>query len=463
MEDERRPLVSGQTLKRPLKWLVIFCALLACTSGAMLGYDFGVTNSSLLPVTAYFQLSEWGQQLYVSSLTYAAFLGCGVGCWCADAKGRRTAMLFAGCLFFVGNGIITVAFSFTQLMIGRVVAGIAIGIVLVAEPLYTSEVVPTNSRGMLSSNVELSYGIGIFIGFVMGWLFGDLSDASSWRWMYGVSLWVPCIGIIGNVHVLPESPRWLFMNNRASEAQAVLDRLLHHPESQATYQALVAESERQRNEDYSSWTRMCFHHKMPSVMVTCTILAILSQATGISMVTYYSSNVFAYSGANRHQIHVCTVVVGVAKLSGITTSLMFVDVVGRRPLLLCSGTGMAVSMALLSLALHLHAGIPLAVLTMIFFAFFFELGFGNMLYVCVAEMFPNRFRAKGLFLGMRVARLTGAIITSVFLSLCGLITVEGLCFLFAMTSFFSIFFVFACIPEMKGIALEDAMEQGPCH
>merc|ERR1719316_1834084 len=97
---------------------------------------------------------------------------------------------------------------------------------LVTGPLYTAETSPARFRGMMSTNVEVSFNVGIVSGFVVSWIVSGLPDEQSWRWMMGISLIFPVISLIGVLFFIPESPRWLASKRRLREAEVVLHRLL---------------------------------------------------------------------------------------------------------------------------------------------------------------------------------------------------------------------------------------------
>merc|ERR1719198_888183 len=108
-----------------------------------------------------------------------------------------------------------------MLLAGRALAGTAVGMTLVTEPLYTAETSPARLRGRLSTNVEVSFNVGIVLGFVASWALSGLSDEMSWRWMMGISLVFPIVSLIGVFLVIPESPRWLASRNRLPQAGEV--------------------------------------------------------------------------------------------------------------------------------------------------------------------------------------------------------------------------------------------------
>ncbi|KAF8660068.1 hypothetical protein HU200_058031 [Digitaria exilis] len=107
------------------------------------------------------------------------------------------------------------------LMIGRLLAGIGIGFGVMIAPVYIAEISPAASRGSFTSFPEIFINLGILLGYISNYAFSGLPDHINWRVMLAVGI-LPSVSIAFALLVIPESPRWLVMQNRADEARAVL-------------------------------------------------------------------------------------------------------------------------------------------------------------------------------------------------------------------------------------------------
>jgi MFS family permease len=58
-------------------------------------------------------------------------------------------------IFFAGAILMGFATNYAFFMVGRFVAGISVGYVLMIAPVYTAEVSPATFRGLLSSFLEV--------------------------------------------------------------------------------------------------------------------------------------------------------------------------------------------------------------------------------------------------------------------------------------------------------------------
>lgn len=447
--NETDPLVDKGD-EEPLKTTAIITVFFACLSGLLLGYDVGVANGSLAPVAATFALGTKRKELYVGILNLCAMPGVLVGGWLADKWGRRRVIMLGAGLFLCGNATMTFASTYTQLIVGRSCAGFAVGITLVAEPLYTSEIAPQRLRGLLTTNVEVSFNIGIVLGFVASWAFHSLPDDVSWRWMIGASLWAPVVSLLGMAFIVPESPRWLAMQGRHEEASAALNEVLGPREAAAAMQSWKQET----SQDEMDWFTM---------LTTCPTawfafvgggVAFFSQATGIETVIYYSSVIFAEAGMSKDTIFAATISMGLCKVAAILVSGQFVDSVGRKPLLIISALGMAMSMFSLAFSFQSSSGEVGKVVPITSFVVFFSLGFGPIVYMLNTELYPTSCRSKGITLGMGIGRILSALVASSFLSLTDVLGFAGAFVLFGCMGILAAAFVTLCVTETKGTSLE---------
>ncbi|EQD30449.1 General substrate transporter, partial [mine drainage metagenome] len=107
----------------------------------------------------------------------------------------------------------------------RLVLGLAIGVLTFTAPMYLAEVSPERNRGAIVASYQLMITIGIFLAFLSDTAFSYSGD---WHWMLGI-IAIPGFLFLLGVLVLPDSPRWLMMNGRKSEAVEVLHRLRADP------------------------------------------------------------------------------------------------------------------------------------------------------------------------------------------------------------------------------------------
>uniref|UniRef100_I1R1R1 Major facilitator superfamily (MFS) profile domain-containing protein n=1 Tax=Oryza glaberrima TaxID=4538 RepID=I1R1R1_ORYGL len=278
--------------------------------------------------------------------------------------------------------------------------------------------------------------------------------------MFGVGA-VPPVLLAAGVLAMPESPRWLAMRGRHADARAVLARTSDSvAEAELRLEEIKhAAAAPPQEDDGGAWRELLLR---PTATVrrilTCVIgLQFFQQASGVNVVVLYSPVVFKKAGmASNTSVLAATVAVGVAKTCSILVATLFSDRLGRRPLLLASTGGMAVTLT--SLALTLCVASPSAasaVASVVAFVAAFSAGLGPMTAAYTAEVLPLRLRAQGASLGIAVNRLTCSVMSMTFISVADGITMAGCFFLYAGVAAAACVFVYARLPETRGRSLED--------
>lgn len=109
------------------------------------------------------------QESIVSMAVAGAIIGAAVGGWANDRFGRRTTILVADFLFFVGAVMMASAPNPALLIVGRVFVGL--GVASMTAPLYISEASPTRVRGALVSTNGFLITGGQFLSYLINLAF----------------------------------------------------------------------------------------------------------------------------------------------------------------------------------------------------------------------------------------------------------------------------------------------------
>ncbi|XP_044495764.1 probable polyol transporter 4 [Mangifera indica] len=446
------------------KQYVTACAIFASLNSVLLGYDVGVMSGAIIFMKEDLKISEVQQEVLVGILSIISLLGSLAGGKTSDVLGRKWTIALAAIVFQSGAATMALAPSFTVLMIGRLLTGVGIGFGVMIAPVYIAEISPSVTRGSLTSFPEISINIGILLGYISNYAFHGLPEHINWRIMLGVGI-LPSVFIGCALFVIPESPRWLVMQQRIDEARLVLTKI---NESERDVQERLAEIQQAAGSAHAeNYEGKAVWHEIinPTPAVKRMLIAgcgiqCFQQITGIDATVYYSPTIFKNAGIKSNsKLLAATVAVGFTKTLFILIAILLIDKVGRKPLLYVSTIGMTICLLVLSLSLTFmgtgHLGIGLAVLSVCGNVAFFSIGIGPICWVLSSEIFPLRLRAQASALGAVGSRVSSGVIAMSFLSLCRAITVGATFFIFSLISAASVAFVYTCVPETKGKSLEE--------
>jgi MFS family permease len=168
----------------------------------------------------------------------------------------------------------------------------------------------------------------------------------NWRWMLGAEI-LPAVLYFFALMMVPESPRWLAMHGRDSEALQVFQQV-SGPEQASADLAVVHESLNSAAAEQSASVKELFRPAMRFVLTIGIAIAILQQITGINSVFFYAPMIFEQSGIGTDASFMQAVLVGLVNLVFTIVAIVLIDKLGRRPLLVFGLTGIAVCMLTLS-------------------------------------------------------------------------------------------------------------------
>ncbi|MGN6402923.1 MFS transporter, partial [Sinomonas sp.] len=240
------PLTDGPHRKR-----LGLVALVATFGGLLFGYDTGVINGALSPMSAELGLTPMTEGVVTASLVFAAAIGAIFGGRLSDAWGRRKTIILLAVLFFAGTVAVVFTPNFEVLVVGRILLGLAVGGASTVVPVFLAELAPYEIRGSLAGRNELAIVIGQLAAFVVnaiiGNLFGHLDGV--WRIMFAICA-LPAIALFFGMLRMPESPRWLVEKGRRDEALAVLQtvRATDRAVAELADVELVAKEERESHQ-----------------------------------------------------------------------------------------------------------------------------------------------------------------------------------------------------------------------
>lgn len=430
---------------------VYIATIFSALGGLLFGYDTGVISSALLYLKTDFHLSSGSEELVVSAVLIGAIIGALIGGALADKLGRRRTIIACAALFILAAIETAFAYSITQLIIGRIITGIAVGVASLASPLYISEIAPPNIRGKLVGFNQLAVTSGILFAFIVS--YGFSFTVGNWRWMFLFAT-VPAFVLGVGMYFLPPSPRWLMRQGKNKDAKKILESLRGTNDVDQELNDI-----RHAITQQSSGIKAIFKPNIRPLLFIGIALSIIQQITGINTIIYYAPTIFQMAVFHvKSQAIMATVFVGITNVAFTILSLLIIDRLGRRKLLLISVGGMIIALILLATAFLLPAlkadiGI-IAVLALLLYVAFFAIGLGPVFWLLITELYPLEIRGKCMSVASLFNWLFNLIIGSTLLTIVHSISLSGTFWLYAGISVFSWFYILKYVPETKGKSLE---------
>jgi sugar porter (SP) family MFS transporter len=418
------------------------------------GYDIGVFAGVTVRVKDDFGLTPVQVGLLVGGGAAGAPPGAFLGSWLADRYGRVKALLATHFVLAASAAGVSLAPTFLLLMFARLSIGVALGMGICVESVYIAECTPSGERGVMTSAVEIGINMGILAGFLANYMLLGLTDAD-WRIMLAIGVVLPTIAIcMILMGMFPESPRWLMLRGDRAGAEANLLRLVDPAEAKDAMQ-------RWKNEPEAGDIRLLFRSAMRRRMVLAGVgVAVFQLLSGMNVVTVLSSYIIE-TRWSVEEAFLTTLVMGVFKTLTLLIACFFlIDSVGRRPLLLVSAIGMALSAMFIAAAFFLRMSLTVVQVAFCLMVTFFSIGFGPVTYAYMPEVFDTSVRSAGVGLSLFVSRIMSAIVMiTVPMAFQGDAEMAAPLFLFfAAMNVLSFLYVYAFCPETAKKTLEEMID-----
>ncbi|WP_426302326.1 sugar porter family MFS transporter [Arthrobacter sp. R-11] len=453
------PLTGGPHRKR-----LGLVALVATFGGLLFGYDTGVINGALRPMTAELGLSAFTEGIVTSSLVFAAAIGA-ISCGrISDGWGRRKTIILLAALFFVGTLAVVFTPNFAVLVIGRILLGLAVGGASAVVPVFLAELAPYEIRGSLSGRNELAIVVGQLAAFVVnaviGGLFGHLDGV--WRIMFAVCA-LPAVALFFGMLRMPESPRWLVEKGRRDEALAVLKTVRSADRAVAELADVEKVTREEEVAGEIGWRAILSNRNLLRILLVGIGLGVAQQLTGINSIMYYGQTVLVESGFSESGALIANIAPGVIAVVGGIIALTMMDRVDRRKTFIIGLSLTTVCHLLIGVAsMALPVGSPIRPFVILFLVVAFVGSMQTFLNVAVwvylSEVFPLHMRGIGTGISIFMLWIVNGFLSLYFPSLVAGVGITGTFFLFAVVGAIALVFVVTQVPETRGHTLE-ALEE----
>jgi sugar porter (SP) family MFS transporter len=421
-------------------------AWIAAMGGFLFGFETAVISGAEKTIQQLWNLDSFWQGFTVASSLIGTVLGSMVTGQPAQKYGRKKVLTAIAIMYVLSAIGCAFSTNWSLFIFFRFTGGVAVGASSVVGPMYIAEISPAKLRGRLAGSFQLNIVLGIFVAYLTNFIFVGTGE-NAWRYMLGVMM-LPAGLFAILVRTIPESPRWLALQHRDAEAVPIMNRLGEDdPEK-----AIIA-----IKNSVSKHSQSLFQRKYAKPILFAVLLAMFNQLSGINAIIYFAPRIFEMAGADQATAYLQPVYMGAANLFFTMLAMTMIDRFGRKTLLLIGSVGMIFFLAMTAIAFnHPETAGQNVIIYLIGFIAFFAFSQGAVIWVFIAEIFPNDVRSQGGALGSFTHWIMAAIISWTFP-----VIVEGSpkggyhSFLFyAFMMLLHLIFVWRFLPETKGKTLE---------
>jgi len=429
----------------------------ASLGGLLFGFDTAVISGTTSALTATYHLSPGLKGATVASAIAGTVIGAMLAGFPGERFGRRDSLRGLAILYLVSAIGCATSPSWTALLVFRFIGGLAIGGSSVLGPMYIAEIAPARLRGRLVGFFQFNVVFGILVAYFSNYLIGlQRFGNAEWRWELGVTA-IPAAIFFILLFTIPRSPRWLVKKSRVDEARHVLRQT-----GDENYQQDLKEIVDSIHLERARAEEKLFSSKYRFPIFLAVSIGVFNQLSGINAILYYLNDIFAYAGFSKISGSLQAVAIGATNLLFTMLAMSVIDRIGRKTLLLVGSVGTAACLAGIAAIFLTSRHQDLLVWLLIGYIAFFAFSQGAVIWVYLAEVFPNAVRAKGQSLGSFSHWLMNALISFTFPLMAA--ASGGYPFVFFSAMMVVQFLVVLVIyPETKGLTLEAMQKRMAQH
>lgn len=492
------------SLDLKLPGYMVYCVFIACLGSFSNGWVIGSANvpgevthacangmshvaNSAFPDCLPMNDALWG--FAVSSFCVGGLIGGIFGGTIQTKFGRKKTIIFNNIGWVIGAILIGASVSPGMFIVGRICCGLSCGLGSLTTPTYVGEISTIKGRGTMGACNQFAVVIGILLASIIGL---PLAYVPLWRINFAIVA-IPAIAQFFLMAGCVESPRYLITQNRLEEARANLQRLRPGANIEREFyeqvegilgtfaaKAVTNANEVAKSEDKDSFDKTNledgaapieakpngeddFVHPtlnmiqifqdpvIRKIAITVILLHVTQQLIGMNAVMYYSTTIFNMSfdaDMSKYMAIVTTVVNFVSTI----VSLILIDRMGRRPLLLIAEGGACIFSVLLIIGYVYNIG-ALLVVSVFGYVLSFAIGVGPIPWLITSEMSP-----------VYASSAVGSVATAVNWAMNFLIgqcfpvifaRIEGYSFaIFAAIGAMAFIFTYFRVPETKNRSME---------
>lgn len=354
------------------------------------GYDISIISVAILILQSQFSLSPIEVTLLLGSTILGMIFGGVFIGYITDLRGRRYVYMWDMAFFIFFTVLTAVATDYLQLLLFRLLLGIAIGADYAITPTIIAEFSPMKHRGKLLSLSGAAWFIGAFASYGFGTILIPLGNIS-WRYMFLIGI-VPALIILILRRDVPESPRWLLShgeNKRANESMKEID-------INAYVDAPVTHSR----------TRIGDLFRKKYIAATAFISIFWFALDAVTYVIALDGpSVLQGLGISSDAASGYATVIAFLAIIGAVIAILLIDTTGRKNLTVAGFAGMVITLLLAAVIFDYFPAVIYIVLLFVVFEISQELGPGITNSIYPQELYATDIRSTAQGFGTTISRV----------------------------------------------------------
>ncbi|XP_026729745.1 facilitated trehalose transporter Tret1-like [Trichoplusia ni] len=399
-------------------------------------------------------ISEQQAALVASIFFIGSTIGPYVSAYLSNLKGRKPCLFASGVITLVGFIMLALSKSLAMIYSARVVSGLGGSVMFIINLVYIGEVASTNIRGILLTLTGFFSTLGMLVIYVVGPFV-----------QYSVVNWIATaltVGYLLGVYFIPESPVFQVMTGKIKEASENLISLGREKEIDTV--VAIANQEGTKSE-LAQFTEIFTIKSNRKTIFILLVLNILQQLSGFYAIILFVTAIFDMSGSNLES-HISTIIVGVVQMVAALITPLFVENIGRKPLLTYSTAISTLCLGVLGTYFYLYdTSHPVAdklqwlsLTALIIYFLSFSVGLAIIPNAFAGEMFTSNVRSMGTSISLTVSWLVGFGVSTAFGYMIPAWGAAVTFWIYTGACALAVLFSVVYVPETKGKTLLEIQE-----
>ncbi|KAF4966086.1 hypothetical protein FSARC_6212 [Fusarium sarcochroum] len=391
-------------------------ACFAAIGSFLFGYDSGVMTDVIdsKHFQTFFDTTTTSSIIGAINSTFSggAVFGALFGGVIADKYGRRKTIGIGAFICTIGAVLQAAAYHLAMMLVGRIIAGFAVGLLSMSVPIYQSECASPKNRGLIVGLAQQMIGVGFIVSTWVGYGSHHMPDTSSFQWRFPLAFQafpsaLLCVGMLW----LPETPRHLIAVDQLDEGMATL-RKLHFDGSndewiKSEFNEIKLTIDAEKAATAPGWMIMFKVPQWRKRLMLGTLVQVFTQFTGINVIAnnplgYYQTVMYEALGFEGKKK---LLVAGIYNCCGPIANLFFItfiaDRIGRKRPLIYGIIAITIALICEGAVNSQNTdgnknGLSIAGVAFLFcVTIIFSLSFGPVSWTYMAEIMPYQIRGKG--------------------------------------------------------------------